>query len=482
MLFGLLSILLLVLVTAFFVAAEFALVSVRKTRIEQLVSEGNALAKDVKRALNRLNIYLAAAQVGITMATLGLGALGEPVLTEEILAPALEAILPHDFVEQFVSIHGIAFVLALLLVTIVELILGETVPKIMAIQRAEATSLVIIRPLNFMMFFFRPLVWLINSLSNAVLRLLGLPQDKTHETVYTVEELEMLVVSSREAGVLDRQEEVILRRVFDFGDLAARQVMRPRTEIVAIAVTDTLYDVTQTLVEHKFTRFPVYEEDLDHIVGILHVQDLFAFMAQAVGVVKAAGVGIGVGSAAASAHSPQPIQPVLDRPDVPFSVRSITRPIEAVPETLDVADLLSRMQKGAMQMVVVIDEYGGTAGIVTLEDIVEEIVGEVRGEFETGDLHSDIMVTPEGTLIDGLVAIDDVNDALGLKIESESDTIGGYVFEVLGRKPELGDTISFNGATLRVETLDGLRIAKVRVLGLNSKKARQAGNQDGDDE
>src|SRR5215203_445971 len=215
MLLGLGLVIILVVITAFFVAVEFALVSVRQTRIEQMVSEGNTGARAVKRAIDNLQTYLAAAQVGITMASLGLGALGEPVVAQ-LLLPILEAILPHEFVDQFVSIHGIAFVLALLLVTIIELVLGETVPKIAAIQRAEAISLVVIRPMGLVLFIFKPFVWIINTLSNAVLRMFGLRSDDEHSNVYSVEELEMLVTSSRKAGMLDRDEEVILRRVFDF--------------------------------------------------------------------------------------------------------------------------------------------------------------------------------------------------------------------------------------------------------------------------
>lgn len=451
MLFGLLLIVFLVLVTAFFVAAEFAFVSLRRTRVDQLASEGNRLAKELQRAHTNLNTYLAAAQIGITMATLGLGALGEPVLVE-ILVPPMEAVLPHEWIEQFVSIHGFAFVIALLLVTVVELIYGETVPKIIGIQRAEAVAMAVIRPMNLMLIVFKPLIWIINTLSNATLRLLGLPQDKGHETVYSVEELEMLVVSSRKAGVLDREEEAILRRVFDFGDLAARQVMLPRTELVGIPVEATLEEVLQIMVRHRFSRFPVYERDLDNIVGVVHVRDMFMALAQAGRLV----------SLPTNSDIGQPLQ--LQPMNGQFNLRNLMRPIPAVPETLDVDELLTFMQKQGVQIVLVIDEYGGTAGIVTLEDIVEEIVGEVRGEFEPANQPADFVVTPEGLLIDGLVAIDDVNDRLGLHIETDSATIGGYVFELLGRKPEVGDVVESEGVTFNVEELDGLRIAKVRAV------------------
>ena len=444
---GLLLVLVLVLMTAFFVAIEFALVSVRRTRIEQLAEEGNASATLVKRALDHLNLNLAGAQVGITMATIGLGTLGEPVVAQ-MFVPLFESIFGKDTPGTYFSAHGVSFVVALLLVTIVELILGETVPKIAAIQKAEVASMLLIRPLNFFMIIFKPFVWLINVLSNAVLRLLGLPTDSAHGSVYSVEELEMLVTSSRKAGVLDKEEEVILRRVFDFGDISARQVMLPRTEIEAIPSTATLDEVMQVVIEHKHSRFPVYEGSLDNIVGLLHTQDLFAVIARDI-----------VQSSDALGGGPGHIH------GAGFDVRTIMRAPKVVPETMAVADLLPQMQQSGVQMVVVIDEYGGTAGIVTLEDIIEEIVGEVRDEFESESASSSgIVNTPEGTLVDGLVAIDNVNDALDLGIESEADTIGGYVFEVLGRKPELGDEVRRNGYVLRVEQMDGLRIAQVRVL------------------
>lgn len=461
MAFGLILIVVLVLVTAFFVAAEFAFVSLRRTRVDQLASEGSRTARELQRAIQSLNTYLAAAQIGITMATLGLGALGEPVLVE-ILVPPLEAVLPHEWIEQFISIHGFAFVIALLLVTIVELIFGETVPKIFGIQRAEAVALAVIRPMNLMLLVFKPLIWIINTLSNATLRLLGLPQDKGHETAYSVEELEMLVVSSRKAGVLDREEEAILRNVFDFGDLTARQVMLPRTELIGLPVDATLQEVLQTMVEHRYSRFPVYEHDLDSIVGVVHVRDMFIQLAEATGISHPPSNG--------DDNRSWPNTPASNTlvPALPanghFSVRDLMRPINAVPETIDVDELLTFMQKQGVQIVLVVDEYGGTAGIVTMEDIVEEIVGEVRGEFETEDQRSDFTITPEGMLIDGLVPIDDVNETLGLHIGTEATTLGGYVFELLGRKPELGDEVETEGTLFRVEELDGLRIATVRAI------------------
>jgi CBS domain containing-hemolysin-like protein len=283
-------------------------------------------------------------------------------------------------------------------------------------------------------------------------------QSEQHGGVYSIEELEMLVSSSRKAGILDKEEEVILRRVFDFGDLKARQVMLPRTEIEAIPLDAPFSEVVQTVSQYKHSRFPVYRSDIDHIVGVLHVKDLFLVLS---------GADARAGSLSGAAAGRVANVNISDGPRVStgngFSVENIMRPIEQVPETADVTELLNRMQHSGLQMVAVIDEYGGTAGIVTLEDIMEEIVGELHDEFEQDQSTDDIVVTPGGTMVDGLASIIDINEELGLNIVSEADTIGGYVFEVLGRKPELHDEIQHGNFTLRVEELDGLRIARVLI-------------------
>lgn len=450
---GLALILLLIFAASFFVASEYSIVSVRKTRIEQLISEGSSVAQSVKHAIEHLDRYIAAVQIGITLVTLALGAVGEPVLSEIFITPLGLAISPFT---AFVSAASVSYALSFLIVTVLEIVLGEIVPKIIARQRAEATVMLLIRPLNIFVFIFGPLIWLVSLLSNAVLRLVGVSSGSEHQNIYSVEELEMLVVSSRKAGVLDREEEVILRRVFDFGDLTARQVMHPRTEVTGVPIDASFDEVITVMSEYKHSRFPVYEGDLDSILGVLYIKDVFALLAERE---RQFAGGQGGGT-------------------VQFNVQSLMRPIQSVPETLDVDELLMRMRQGGMHMAVVVDEYGGTAGVVTLEDIIEEIVGEVRDEFEPGEENPDIIYTPEGTIVDGLLPIDDVNEVLGLSIESEADTIGGYVFEKVGRKPELHDEVTAGGYTLRVEALDGLRISKVKLLPHNSNNPEVANEEE----
>src|SRR4051794_12107713 len=351
MLVGILFLLLLVAATSFFVASEFALVSVRKTRIEQLVSGGSSTARQVKYAIEHLQDYIAATQVGITMASLGLGAWGESVVSDIILPP-LSAILPEVVIQGIVSVHGIAFVIGYLVVTVVEIVFGEIVPKVLARRNSEAATFLIIRPLNFFALIVRPLIWVVNILTNGVLAILRVPPADEHANVHSPEELEILVRSSRQAGLLEEEEEQMIRRVFDLGDLSARQVMLPRTELVAVPIDAALPEVVEIIDKSRHSRFPVYDGDLDHIIGVLHVKDVFLSMAREV-----------------EAHPDEP-SGVLNRL---FNPRALMRPILQAPETVDVNDLLSRMQESGNHMAVLIDEYGGTAGIVTLEDVVEEI-------------------------------------------------------------------------------------------------------------
>jgi len=457
MLVGIILLIVLILATSFFVASEFALVSVRRTRIEQLSDQGNATARLIRYAIEHLQDYIAATQAGITMAALGLGVWGEAVLSDIILPP-LQAILPEEMVRGIVSVHGIAFIIGYLIVTIAEIVFGEVVPKILARQNAERAAFFIIRPLNFFAFIFRPLVWVINLLSNAVLALLRVKPMDEHANVHSPEELEILVRSSRQAGLLEEEQEAFIRRVFDLGDLTARQVMLPRTEIVGIPVDSTLPEVVEIIEKVKHSRFPVYEGNLDNIIGVLHVKDLFLNLARQV--------------------EPNPDEPLSSLNEL-FSVRSTMREILREPESRNVNDLLTDMQEGGIHMAVVIDEYGGTSGIVTLEDVVEEIVGDLHDEFEGEAASPDIVETPEGTLVNGFTPIDDLNERMGLHIESEADTVGGYVFERLGRRPELGDEIVTDGYVMRVEELDGLRIAEVR---LQKHQKAQTTQSSGDDE
>jgi|DewCreStandDraft_2_1066082.scaffolds.fasta_scaffold00382_38 putative hemolysin len=427
------SVLILVLANGFFVAAEFALVAVRRSRVEQLVAEGHPLARVVRRAIDRLDAYLAATQLGITMASIGLGWIGEPALAG--LIEPLFAFLPPGWAAA--SSHALATAIAFAIVTALHIVLGELAPKSLAIQRSEPVALAVAPPLELFYLVFRPAISFLNGMGNLVLRIFGLQPARGEDMVHSPEELELLISESKRAGVLDPEEEALLHRVFDFAELSARELMVPRTAMVAIPINATAEEALRIAEESAHTRFPVYEKDTDHIVGMVHVKDLYR----------------------------------LARLARPFSLREIVRPVLFVPETAQAIDVLQEMKRRHTHLAVVIDEYGGTAGLITLADLIEPIVGEVPGEFEPAE-RPDFVPQPDGSvLIDGLVLTREVNERFNLDLDEEHyDTIGGFVFGELGRKPEPGDAVLVRGrdgtSTYRliVEEVEGLRVARVRLV------------------
>ena len=410
----------LVVANGFFVAAEFSIVTVRKTRVDQLIAEGQMGARAVRRAVSDPDGYIAATQLGITMASLGLGWVGEPVLAA-LIEPVF-GIMPVRLAQA--TAHAVAVAVAFATVTALHIVLGELAPKTIALERPEATALLVVKPTEIFMKVFRPFIRLLNGAGRAVVNMLGLRSRGGHAMVHSEEELKMLVTASQEAGVLEEGEEQMLHRVFSFADLTAGQIMVPRTELVAVEVGTPRGVLIEQVANAQHTRLPVYEKDLDHIVGMLHVIDL----------VKA-----------------------LGRPDAGIDVTALARETLTVPETLNASDLLAEMRRRRVREAVVIDEYGGTAGVVTFESLMERI----GGEFEAGAAR--IAVRPDASAdIDGLALVTDVNAQFGLHIdEEEYSTVGGYVLGRLGRQPRVGDTVEVEGRRMRVEALDGLRVARV---------------------
>jgi CBS domain containing-hemolysin-like protein len=424
----LMVVILLVLANGFFVAAEFSLVSVRRTRIDELVGEGNRRARVVKRSLDDLDTYIAATQLGITMASIGLGWVGEPALAR-LLDPLFADIMPQGI--AFVTSHAIAFVIAFGIITVLHIVFGELAPKTIALQRSEPTSLWIAAPLEVFLRIFRPFILVLNTMGRLVVQGIGLQDTSGHALVHTEAELRMLVTASAEGGQLEQSEEEMIHRVFHFADLTAHQVMVPRTEIVGVPTDITLDDLSDLIGREGRARMPVYDQTLDDIVGVVHVKDVFSILRREEG--------------------------------EPFDVRSITREALTIPESLTVDELLAAMKARRMHMGIVIDEYGGTAGLVTLEDILEVIVGQVQDEFERPE--TDIEMLSETTArVNGLVLIPEFNRELDVAIDDPNfDTIGGFVFGQIGRKPELGDGVTVGNLSFRVEALDGLRIARLHV-------------------
>jgi len=338
-LLGLVAVVVLVLLNGFFVAAEFSLISVRQTRITELVAAGNARAETVQQALKNPDRVIAATQLGITLASLGLGWIGEPALSH-LIEPLLD-LFPAEL-RPGLS-HSLSSGLAFAIITFLHVVVGELAPKSIALQDPENTSLAVASPTLWSERLFKPFIWALNGTGNALLRLVGVEPASGHELVHSVAELKMLVTASTKEGVVDEQESELLHAIFDFGDLLVRQVMIPRTEIIAVEADLPLNEILPLITESTYTKIPVYDDDLDNLLGIIHVKDLLRMMQE---------------------------------PDWQSStVRSLVREPLYVPETLLVSALLRELRDNRQHIAIILDEFGGTAGLVTLEDILEEIVG-----------------------------------------------------------------------------------------------------------
>jgi CBS domain containing-hemolysin-like protein len=432
-------VILLVLANGFFVAAEFALVSVRPTRVTQLIQQGHRGARWVQRAIQNPDRFIAATQLGITLASLGLGWVGEPALSR-LLQPLVE-LFPGQF-ESEVS-HGLSAGLAFAVITFLHVVVGELAPKSIALQSPERTSLIVARPTVLTEWLFKPAIWLLNGTGNALLRLVGIRPAETLELVHSVEELKMLVSASAERGVMEDSEQEMLHAVFDFGDTLVRQVMTPRTEVVAVQAEAGLQQMLELATTHGFSKMPVYQDDLDHVLGVVHLKDIVSAQRQ-----------------------PNPEQ---------LTARAIMRETVFVPEVARVSTLLQVFRARRRHLAIALDEYGGTAGVVTLEDLLEEVFGEVSDPFDRGPA---IQSQPDGSsLIDGLTLIEEINEHFGLALQDPHyDTIAGFILGRLGRLAAVGDTVTVDGARLRVDSMDGKRVARVWLFPQATSGVRRDGS------
>ncbi len=421
----LLAVFLFILTNAFFVIAEYALVTVRKTRLEELDHQGIQAARWAKRALNEPVRMIATVQLGVTLSGLALGWIGEPAVADLFL-PLLNSLSPalHPSLANSLA-TGFAFGL----ITFLLVVFGELLPKAIALQNAERAALLFARPLVYLQKFFQPLVWILNSSANFLLNRLGIRSEEHKENVLSVEELRMMVAASTEQGVFQVDQGEMLQAIFDLGQQLVRQVMIPRTEMVAVEAETSFPEIIQLASESGYTKIPVYDNSLDQIVGIVHLKDLLPAM--------------------------------LSSERQNLSARMLAREALFVPETLTVRDLLNRFRIARQHIAIVMDEFGGTGGLVTLEDLVEEIVGEVSDPFDHAT--PAFVVQPDGSvLIDGMTLIEDVNEHLGLDLSDPNyDTIAGFVLGKLGRIPQVDDVVESNGVRIRVDAMDGLRIARL---------------------
>jgi len=444
---GLAAVVALLAANGFFVAAEFAIVAVRKSRLEALANKGNRTARAALDIVRNLNTYIAACQLGITVASLLLGWIGEPALAHYI-EPPLVALIGTVAAEPVA--HAVATVIALTLITSLHIIVGEQAPKGFALQKPEVTALLSARPLQVFAFAFKWPTWVLQVLTNGLLRILGLEAATGHESVHTVEELRLLVTGSQQAGVVEASEARIATRAFSFADLTAGALMTPRTEVDALPIDMSMDQLTARVDASKRTRLPVYDDSLDHIAGILYVPDFYRSLRLATR---------------------------DESPEEAFDLRGILRPPMVVPESKGADDLLDDMRATGRYFALVIDEYGGTAGILTLEDLVEALVGPMRNEASgvgEADQAPQVVHSEDGSaLLDGLLRLEEFEEATHLRLAGEDheevETIGGLFQTRLGRIPVVGDEIAVAGRTLRVDTLDGLRVAVIRLLPLDSE-------------
>ena len=418
-------VLLLVLANGFFVAAEFALVGARRSKIDHMAASGDALAQTVQHALTHLDRYISGTQLGITLASLALGWLGEP---------ALAALIDRLFAAMGMEIGpgaahtGAAIALAFLTITFLHIVLGELAPKSLALVAPEGVSRWVARPLILFSRIMSPFIWLLNGAANQLLRPFGIHTVSEARHVHSAAELRLLVLQAREHGTLDEADTAMLAGVFDFHQKRARDVMRPRTEVAALALDSSEDEVRDVIQRERYSRYPVYDGNLDNVVGVFVAKDL-----------------------------------LLQRPSEALDLRRAMREAIFVPDSRRAERVMDDLQKGRAQMAVVLDEYGGTSGIVTLEDLVEEVVGDIADEYDVTARRS---METEGVLeVVGSLSLVDVRSDYDIAIPDGSwSTVGGYVFSSLGRLARVGDRVSYPGGEMEVVAMDGRRVAAVRVI------------------
>ncbi|MEA3336044.1 MAG: hemolysin family protein [Chloroflexota bacterium] len=420
----------LILLNAFFVAAEFAIIAVPRTRIAQAAEKGSKAARDVLRILidpDEQNRYLATAQIGITIASLGLGMYGEHVLAGWLLEPLSRF---ENLAEPLA--HTIASIVAIGLMTYLHVVLGEMVPKSLAIQYAEATVLRLNGPMRFIRRIFSPLVSFLNAIGNAIVRLMGIPPASEDARLLSAEELEFIAEESAEGGLMDADDLLFIENIFDLRERTVGQVMTPRNHIMGIPASDSEAGVMRFVCEARHSRFPVYEQDLDDVIGIVHIKTLAR-------------------------------REVNHVEGEEFDLLQLLRPVIYVPESLPLDDMLARFRRERNQLAIVVDEYGGTAGLVTLEDVIEEVVGEILDEFDL-EIAPLEQVEPGLLRARGDLLVDELNQLAGLNVAHPgADTVGGLVMSLLGRVAEAGDIVVQDGVTFEVESVMGLAVQQVLV-------------------
>lgn len=424
---------LLVLLNAFFVLSEFALVKVRKTRLEELVKIGNSNAKLALEMSQRLDTYLSATQLGITLSSLALGWVGEPTIAR-LLATLFQSINLED---NSLFIHSMSVVVAFLSITFLHVVLGEIVPKSLAIAKSEKATLFIARPLHVFWVAFYPVVRLFDVIAYFFLRKMGV-NPKEHEGTHSEEELKIIVGESLREGIIDSVEGEIIKNAVDFSDTSAKEIMTPRKDMVCLDEENSYEENIDIVLKSRFTRYPYCKGSKDNIIGMVHIRDLLS----------------------RSLFTPKM-----------HDFKQIVRKMIIVPESASISQILIKMKKEQIHTALVIDEYGGTAGLLTMEDIIEEIMGEISDEY---DLKQEgVNKLEEGVFeLGGMLDLESVEEVLHIQFDKECEqvTLGGYVFSLLERMPMEGDTIISHGYAFEVLSVDGARIKRLKAIKENKEE------------
>jgi CBS domain containing-hemolysin-like protein len=422
------SIFLFVGLNAFFVASEFALVSAKRPRIQTMADAGNARAAAALRLLSNPTLFISAVQLGVTLSSLALGWIGEPAVAK-ILEPIATRIASEGMAA--VIAHGVSVLIAFAGITFFHVVLGELIPKMFALERAEAFALFAARPLELFARVFSPILWVFNYTGTTLGRLLGLKSSLEHASVYTEDEIRQLVQLSEESGHLNKEERQLIDKVFEFSETTVKEAMIPRTAMVAIPDTCDLNSLAREFRKHGYSRLPVYHDSLDDIVGVVHSKDVMSY---------------------------------LLRPKT-FQLERVLRKPNYVVDTAKLEDVLRQMQTEKFHFGFVVDEHGGVEGIITLEDLLEEIVGDISDEHDE-EVNEQIDEQPDGSFIlDGGLAVRDLNRRLNLNVPvSESyTTVAGFLMSEAGELLDEGETVAFNGHNFVIEKVDKRRIVRVRM-------------------
>ncbi|WP_312649463.1 hemolysin family protein [Aminipila sp.] len=427
-LINIIIVLLLVFMNAFFVATEFAMVKVRKSRIETLADNGNHSAKHTLTIVRNLNSYLSACQLGITLASLGLGWVGEPAIAK-MLEPLFELLNISTSM-----VHSISFILGFSIITACHIVLGELVPKSLAIITAEKIALYTALPL---IMFYRatyPIMWAFNHTTNLILKIVGLSQVDEHEAAHTDQEIKLLVEESYKQGLVDKTELALIDNIFDFSETTVKDVMIPRTDMSCIFIENSFEQILSYALERQLTRYPICKKDKDHVIGFVHIKDLYK-------------------------------QKILGGNQ---NIEDIIRNVNFVPESMSISQLLKIFKKEKAQIAIIIDEYGGTCGLVTIEDVLEEIVGEIQDEFNAEC--SEITENEDGSyMVVGKARLEDIEELLDISIGAENiDTIGGWAFSQLNSNPEVNDKFIYQDYEFIISNCDQRRIIQLLIKKVES--------------